>query len=140
LTSASLREAPKPPAEEKEKLQLSKQDDDGGVDGHRGFALSEKASRAAQVNLSARLSKDGSGAGQTGGFAEVWRLIKIAKPEAKSLGGEPSGLIVRFAFSGREVLTIGWTVAFVFLLMSSSITMSIPYVVRYPFTRWGIMG
>ncbi|KAK5945922.1 ATP-binding cassette permease mdl1 [Knufia obscura] len=68
------------------------------------FQKSEKAAQASQVDLSARLSKEG-GAGSGGaGFGEVWRLIKIARPEAKILG-----------------------VAFVFLLISSAITMSIPF-------------
>ena len=67
------------------------------------FELSKKGSQAAKINLRARLSKDGAG-GQKGGFAEVWRLIKIARPEAKTL-----------AF------------AIFFLLISSSITMSIPF-------------
>jgi putative ABC transport system ATP-binding protein len=70
----------------------------------QGFAKSEKASRAAQVNLSARLQKDGKSQGNSAGASEVWRLIKIARPEARWLG-----------------------VAFVFLLISSSITMSIPF-------------
>ena len=50
------------------------------------------------------MAKDGKSQGQTAGFGEVWRLIKIARPEAKVLG-----------------------VAFVLLLISSSITMSIPF-------------
>lgn len=66
------------------------------------FAKTEKASRASQINLSAKLSKEGASPG--GGFGEVWRLIKIARPEAKVLG-----------------------VAFVLLLISSTITMSIPF-------------
>lgn len=70
---------------------------------HQGFERSEKASQAAQVNLSARLAKDGLG-GKKAGLQEVWRLIKIAKPEAKIL-----------------------SIAFVLLLVSSSITMSIPF-------------
>lgn len=70
----------------------------------QGFAKSEKASQAAQVNLSARLAKDGKSQNQWAGFAEVWRLVKIARPEAKTLG-----------------------IAFVFLLISSSISMSIPF-------------
>jgi len=68
------------------------------------FQKSEKASQAAQVNLSARLSKEGAQASGGAGFGEVWRLIKIARPEAKILG-----------------------LAFIFLLISSSITMSIPF-------------
>jgi putative ABC transport system ATP-binding protein len=70
-----------------------------------GFTRSEKASRAAQVNLSARLSKDGKSQSQAG-FAEIWRLIKIARPELKWLA-----------------------IALVFLLISSSVTMSIPFSV-----------
>ena len=70
----------------------------------RGFEMSQKASQAAQVNLSARLAKDGKSQGQSAGFGEIWRLIKIARPEAKILGA-----------------------AFVFLLVSSAITMSVPF-------------
>ncbi|KAL8819768.1 MAG: hypothetical protein Q9223_001867 [Gallowayella weberi] len=70
----------------------------------RSFGKSEKASQAAQVNLSARLSKEGRPHGQKAGLQEVWRLIKIARPEAKVLG-----------------------VAFLFLLISSGISMSIPF-------------
>lgn len=102
-TTKSLEEARPTAVKEKEpnKLQI---EEDGDKDGERGFARTEKASQAAQVNLSARLAKDGKSQGQTAGFGEVWRLIKIAKPEAKVLG-----------------------VAFVLLLISSSITMSIPF-------------
>ena len=68
----------------------------------RGFERSEKANQATQVNLSARLSspRDQGGAG----LAETWRLIKIARPEAGVLG---------------------W--AFLFLIVSSSISMTIPF-------------
>ncbi|KAF4312235.1 putative ABC transporter protein [Botryosphaeria dothidea] len=68
------------------------------------FAKSEKASAAAQVNLSAKLSKDGLSKGKPGGTTEIVRLIKIARPEAKSLG-----------------------LAFMFLLVSSAVSMSIPF-------------
>ena len=71
-----------------------------------GFQRSEKAARAAHVNMSARLSKEGKGKEGKPGFAEVWRLIKIARPEVKWLGA-----------------------AFVLLLISSSVTMSIPFSV-----------
>ncbi|OJD25026.1 hypothetical protein ACJ73_03606 [Blastomyces percursus] len=80
--------------EEKEKAALEEM--------HRGFELTEKASQAAKINLSARLAKDSGG--KKAGFGEVWRLLKIARPEAKIL-----------------------SVAFLFLLISSSITMSIPF-------------
>ncbi|KAH8805672.1 P-loop containing nucleoside triphosphate hydrolase protein [Xylogone sp. PMI_703] len=69
-----------------------------------GFQKSEKASRAAQINLSAKLQSSGKPLGNTAGFGEIWRLIKVARPEAKWMG-----------------------LAFVFLLISSSITMSIPF-------------
>ncbi|KAJ5090221.1 hypothetical protein N7532_008905 [Penicillium argentinense] len=68
-----------------------------------GFELSERAAQAAQVNLRAKLAKDGS-SGKKSGFAEIWRLFKIARPETKAL-----------------------SFAFFFLLVSSSITMSIPF-------------
>ncbi|RJE25499.1 ATP-dependent permease [Aspergillus sclerotialis] len=70
-------------------------------DTDKGFELSEKAAQAAQVNLRARLAKDG---GKKSGFGEVWRLLMIARPEAKTLA-----------------------LAILFLLISSSITMSIPF-------------
>ncbi len=68
----------------------------------KGFELSERAAQAAQVNLSARLAKEGA-SGKKSGFAEIWRLLKVAQPESKKLG-----------------------FAFFFLLISSGITMSIP--------------
>jgi putative ABC transport system ATP-binding protein len=76
-----LREAPKPVAKDESK-ELEAQEDET-----QGFVKSEKASRAAQVNLSARLNKDGLAQGSTAGFSEIWRLIKIARPEAKYLAG-----------------------------------------------------
>jgi putative ABC transport system ATP-binding protein len=76
-----------------------------GEEGEKDFAKSEKAAAARQVNLSAKLSKDGSGSGSTpGGWQEVWRLIKIARPE---LG------------------TLSW--AFLFLICGSAISMTIPF-------------
>ncbi|KAK7192135.1 multidrug-resistance transporter mdr2 [Paraphaeosphaeria sporulosa] len=69
-----------------------------------GFVKSEKANAAAKVNLSAKLSKEGATANSAGGMKEMWRLIKIASPEAKSLG-----------------------FAFVFLLLSSAVSMSVPF-------------
>ncbi|RPB02134.1 hypothetical protein L873DRAFT_1674308 [Choiromyces venosus 120613-1] len=68
------------------------------------FGRSEKATKAAQVNLSARLHKDGNPSAVKPGLGEIVRLLKIARPEAKWLG-----------------------VAFIFLLMSSGISMSIPF-------------
>lgn len=70
----------------------------------RGFGRSEKAAQAQQINLSARLSKDRKDSGKGLGLGETWRLIKIARPEAGVLA---------------------W--AFAFLLVSSSISMTIPF-------------
>lgn len=84
------------PRDSEEELDLAEEE--------QGFAKSEKANQAAQVNLSARLAKDGKPQSQWAGFGEVWRLVKIARPESKTLG-----------------------IAFVFLLISSSISMSIPF-------------
>lgn len=91
--------------EDSSQLQ-EKPDDKGEVETQEDemFGKSEKAGQASQVNLSARLSKDGSGQnGNTGNWREVWRLLKIAMPEAKTLG-----------------------VAVVLLIISSAVSMSIP--------------
>ncbi|KAL1852730.1 ATP-binding cassette permease mdl1 [Paecilomyces lecythidis] len=77
--------------------------DNEGEEIDKGFELSEKAAQASQVNLSAKLASDGL-RGKKAGFREIWRLIKIARPEAKVL-----------------------SVAFFLLLISSGITMSIPF-------------
>ncbi|KAL3424884.1 ABC transporter [Phlyctema vagabunda] len=88
---------------EKEKARKIEEEEDQ-LDENLGFAKSEKASKAAQVDLSARLSSSGKAQKNTAGFGEIWRLIKIARPEARWLG-----------------------LAFGFLLISSTITMSIPF-------------
>ncbi|QUC22126.1 uncharacterized protein UV8b_06367 [Ustilaginoidea virens] len=71
----------------------------------REFEKSDKAAQAAQVNLSARLSKEGKPQSKAG-FGEIWRLIKVARPELRWLA-----------------------VAFCFLILSSSVTMLIPFSV-----------
>ena len=90
--------SPVSPVVQAEKGIRTEPDEDDEAD----FQKTDKASQASQVNLSAKLSKEG--AAQGAGLGEVWRLIKIARPEAKVLG-----------------------LAFLFLLVSSSITMSIPF-------------
>jgi putative ABC transport system ATP-binding protein len=85
---------------EKEKARQQEAEED--LEDEQAFQKSEKASKAAQVNLSARLQSS-SKAKNSAGAGEVWRLLKIARPEAKWLG-----------------------VAFLFLLISSTVTMSIP--------------
>ncbi|KAE9986433.1 hypothetical protein EG328_005659 [Venturia inaequalis] len=118
VAEAQKRPGVKPYLQEmKGKLQDPHEKDDdehttAAVEEHGGeqetevddFGRSAKASQAAQLNLSAKLSKDGSAGGKSGGSAEVWRLLKIALPEGRLLG---------------------W--AFLFLLVSSAITMSIPF-------------
>ncbi|KAK6006926.1 hypothetical protein QM012_005934 [Aureobasidium pullulans] len=82
------------------KQQPDREDEDAMDD--QSFKPTEKAKSAAQLNLSAKLSKDGTG--KKGGQNEIWRLLKIARPELKVLS---------------------W--AFLFLLISSSISMSLPF-------------
>jgi putative ABC transport system ATP-binding protein len=77
-------------------------DDEDATD-DQSFKPTQKAKSAAQLNLSAKLSKDGGNA-KTGGQNEIVRLLKIARPELKVLS---------------------W--AFLFLLVSSSISMSLPF-------------
>ena len=116
-TSAQSRE-PKPPTETsnvitEEKSDPIKDNTETAIEieedelnheqEERGFSRSEKANQASQVNLSARLARDPKDQG-AGGLKETWRLVKIARPEAGVLG---------------------W--AFLFLLVSSSISMSIPF-------------
>ncbi|RMZ92362.1 hypothetical protein DV736_g393, partial [Chaetothyriales sp. CBS 134916] len=51
------------------------------------FGRSEKADQASQIDLRARLSKEGASGSKGNGIGEVWRLIKIARPETKMLLG-----------------------------------------------------
>lgn len=101
-TAKPVKDQPTPIVKEAED-RLAKLESKG-EDEEAEFGKTERASQASQINLSARLSKEGSSHGQSAGFGEVWRLIKIARPEIKILG-----------------------MAFVLLLISSSITMSIPF-------------
>ncbi|KAK3177743.1 ATP-binding cassette permease mdl1 [Lecanicillium sp. MT-2017a] len=78
---------------------------ESGDESELDFKKSDRAAQAAQVNLAAKLSKEGKGQGNAG-RAEIWRLIKVARPEVRWLA-----------------------LAFVFLVISSSVTMSIPFSV-----------
>ncbi|ETN39636.1 uncharacterized protein HMPREF1541_05862 [Cyphellophora europaea CBS 101466] len=98
-TSFFCRETPTPVTKEEKSPKKTSEDEQDDEE----FGRSEKANAASQVNLSAKLSKDGAGSGASG-FGEVWRLLKIARPEARVL-----------------------LAAFVLLLISSGITMSIPF-------------
>lgn len=71
-----------------------------------GFERTERASQAAKINMNARLGKDGGSQGRKAGRGEILRLIKIARPEARPLAA-----------------------AFLFLLFSSSVSMSIPFAI-----------
>lgn len=73
--------------------------------GRHGFQRSARAEQATQVNLQARLSKEGKTQSKAT-TGEVWRLVRIARPEFRWLA-----------------------VAFVFLLFSSAVSMSIPFSV-----------
>ena len=104
-TSPPFREArPTLPAEDRKSSKATEEDELDHEAEEREFERSAKAEQATQVNLSARLAKDGKSQGTSAGFGEIWRLIKIARPEAKVLG-----------------------IAFAFLVISSSVSMSIPY-------------
>jgi hypothetical protein len=67
---------------EKEKARREEEEEDARDD--EGFGRSEKASKAAQVNLSARLSST-KAQKNSAGFSEIWRLIKIARVCSMSL-------------------------------------------------------
>jgi putative ABC transport system ATP-binding protein len=102
-TKEVIKEPDKEPKAYRDEVK-SNEDPDEVEENDAEFGRSEKASQAAKLNLSARLSKEGSSGGSSGGWREVYRLFSIAGNEKKSLA-----------------------IAFVFLLMSSSITLSIPY-------------
>ncbi|KAH8196930.1 hypothetical protein TruAng_008916 [Truncatella angustata] len=68
-----------------------------------GFEKSDRAARAVHIDLSAELSKGGEGQ-ERASVGEIWRLIKIARPEYRQL-----------------------VLAFVFLVIYSGVSMSIPY-------------
>ena len=105
-TTPSRRETGQLPESEKKptrRKQVEEDEEDEEI-AERDFEKSAKASQAAQVNLSARLSKEGKADGTSAGLGEVWRLLKIAAPESRWLG-----------------------IAFSLLLVSSSISMSIPF-------------
>lgn len=73
--------------------------------GKQGFRKSERAAQAAEVNLSAKLSQEGKGQDKAS-FAEIQRLIRVAKPEIRWLA-----------------------LAFALLVVYSSATMAIPYAI-----------
>ncbi|PWY87184.1 ABC multidrug transporter Mdr2 [Aspergillus sclerotioniger CBS 115572] len=102
-TQRSLEAKPVDPSTKSAQANNSTAQDKEDDDMDKGFEISEKGAQAAQVNLSAKLAKDGA-SGKKAGFKEIWRLLLIARPEARTLG-----------------------FAFFFLLISSSITMAVPF-------------
>lgn len=102
--SKVLHSEPHKPAPPANGTPPSPQPDEPVEEIHQAFERSEKATQAAQINLSARLAKEGLAHGKRAGIGEVSRLIRIAKPEAKLLSA-----------------------AFAFLIVSSTVTMSIPF-------------
>ncbi|PSS02462.1 P-loop containing nucleoside triphosphate hydrolase protein [Coniella lustricola] len=101
-TETVIKETNKSGQKDENEQQDTQQEDDSQ---EHGFKQSDRAKKAAQVNMSARLSKDGKSSGK-GGWAEIVRLVTIARPEVKWL-----------------------SISFVFLLISSAVTMSIPFSV-----------
>ena len=91
--------------EQKQPQQREDHDEARDENEDRDFVRSDRAARAAEVNLSARLSKEGKSQSKAG-TGEIWRLIKVARPEIRWLA-----------------------IAFCFLVISSSVTMSIPFSV-----------
>lgn len=100
-TTKPAQEAPAVPYDEAKTREQKEDEED---DDEHIFQRSERASQASKLDLSARLSKDGADQNQTGSWSEIWRLVKVARPEAKALA-----------------------LAVMFLMISSSISLSIPY-------------
>ena len=103
FSSSAVSREPNQPSTKpyRDEIRDGNKEEDEDADG-QGFKKTEKANQAGQINLSARLSKEGSG--QKAGWGEIVRLLRIARPELRPLS---------------------WAVAF--LLISSSISMSIPF-------------
>ena len=74
---------------------------------HEGFRRTEKATKAAHVNLRARLTKDSKETKKFSGvLKDIWRLLRIVKPELPTL-----------------------SLAFLLLFVSSAATMGMPWIV-----------
>lgn len=93
--------------EEKNSSKLKERNNSDPPESETGFPRSEKAKLAAQLNLKARLPKDGKAGGPRStwdSLMEIWRLITIARREVKPMG-----------------------LAFCMILVGSSISISIPF-------------
>lgn len=100
-SSTKTQREPESTLTEREKSEENKDEN-----AEEDFKKSDRAAQAAQINLAARLSKEGKSQPSKAGFGEIVRLVKIARPEIRWLG-----------------------LAFIFLVISSSVTMSIPFSV-----------
>lgn len=105
FTTTSAIQAKNDPPARADSTETKSTIDEDADQTEQDFKKSDRAAQAAQVNLSAKLSKEGK-MQKKAGFGEIWRLIKIARPELRWLG-----------------------IAFVFLAISSSVTVSIPFSV-----------
>lgn len=105
-TSQPQRETQVPAKDEPKKYKIKSTDpaDEDLEDETQGFKKTKRAAAASQLNLSAKLSNETKDGKSGGGWREVVRLLYIARPELKPL-----------------------SFALVFLLISSSISMSIPF-------------
>lgn len=93
------------------------------------FKSSDKAAAARHVNLSARLSKDdgeGDGGGRKGGVREVGRLLAIARPEVRTLGAALACLLVSSSISMSVPFSVGESARF----LSSEMCFAYPCIVR----------
>ncbi|GAM82734.1 hypothetical protein ANO11243_007200 [Dothideomycetidae sp. 11243] len=81
--------------------------DEDDTDEGQVFKKSEKASAAAQINLSAKLSKDGASSPTKAGWQEITRLLRIAKPEVRPLSAAVSLLLVSSSVSMALPFSIG---------------------------------
>ncbi|KAJ5515240.1 hypothetical protein N7527_006800 [Penicillium freii] len=99
LCSTSQLLQAKPPATSTDPTTQSAPELKEEVEEDKGFELSERAAQAAQINMSARLAKEGA-SGKKSGFAEIWRLLKIARPESKALVPFSIGKIMDAATKG----------------------------------------
>jgi len=77
------------------------------TDENQVFKRSGKASAAAQINLEARLSKDGAGSGKHTGWSEIVRLLRTARPEMKPLSAAVTLLLISSAVSMSLPFSIG---------------------------------
>lgn len=105
-TNVARQEAQEAPYLKGAKRSSDPADEDLEEDETQIFKKTERAAQASQINLSAKLSSpDKDGKYKTsGGWKEIVRLLKIARPEVRTLG-----------------------LAFVFLLISSSVSMALPF-------------